>query len=157
VKIQADSKEIYGKHPIESITYHLCCELKQPSAEELYEIEPFRKRMQVLTVIVFALVALLTSAFVPRRSRVTVSPSTALFATPKEVIVQNLDTKQEVSIPAGSPLSLAAVRSGTRLSFQCKQGVCSSCETMLDGKRVRTCITKVPEKKKITLKKAKPL
>ena len=63
----------------------------------------------------------------------------------------------KISIDSGSPLSLAAVRSGMRLSFQCKQGTCSSCETLLDGKRVRTCITKVPDKKSIILKKAKPL
>eukprot|EP01041_Mallomonas_annulata_P001368 gene1368-2641_t len=72
----------------------------------------------------------------------------------KDVTVINLDNQETIAIPAGSPLSLAAVRSGMRLSFQCKQGSCSSCETMLDGKRVRTCITKVPEKNKITIAKA---
>ncbi len=72
----------------------------------------------------------------------------------KDVSVTNLDNKQTIEIPSGSPLSLAAVRSGMRLSFQCKQGTCSSCETILDGQRVRTCITKVPEKNKITIAKA---
>lgn len=62
-----------------------------------------------------------------------------------------------ITIQSGQPLSLACVRAGLRLSFQCKQGVCSSCEVMMDGKRVRTCITKVPEKSKITVTKAKPL
>jgi ferredoxin len=71
--------------------------------------------------------------------------------------VLNGDNNQKITIDAGSPLSLAAVRSGMRLSFQCKQGTCSSCETILDGTRVRTCITKVPDKKSITLKKATPL
>jgi len=33
-------------------------------------------------------------------------------------------------------------------------GSCASCETLLDGKRVRTCITKVPNKSKITVQKA---
>ena len=75
----------------------------------------------------------------------------------KEVIVLNADTNTSISIPAGSPLSLAAIRSGIRLSFQCKQGSCSSCETLLNGKRTRTCITKVPDMKKITLKKAPKL
>ncbi len=72
------------------------------------------------------------------------------------MIVVNADTNQSIEIESGSPLSLAAIRSNIRLSFQCKQGTCSSCETLLDGKRVRTCITKVPDKKKITLKKAPP-
>lgn len=73
-----------------------------------------------------------------------------------EVEVKNLDNGQAVMIESGSPLSLACVRSGMRLSFQCKAGTCSSCEVMLDGKRVRTCITKVGSKKS-TVKKAKPL
>ena len=73
----------------------------------------------------------------------------------KEVTVENLDNKEVIKIMSGSPLSLAAVRSGMRLSFQCKQGTCASCETILDGKVVRTCITRVPEKNKITLKKPK--
>ena len=74
-----------------------------------------------------------------------------------DVRVENLDTKQNIVIPSGSPLSLAAVRSGLKLSFQCKQGSCSSCETFLDGVRVRTCITKVPEKKTIKIAKAKKI
>jgi len=71
-----------------------------------------------------------------------------------EVTVNNLDNNQSIKIPPGSPLSLAAVRSGMRLSFQCKQGVCSSCETLLNGTKVRTCVTKVPDVAKITIKKA---
>lgn len=82
--------------------------------------------------------------------------SSVLFAG-KEVEVTNLTTNQKINIPAGSPLSLAAVRSGLRLSFQCKQGTCASCETILNGKVVRTCITKVPDMKKVTLKKAPKL
>eukprot|EP01036_Dinobryon_divergens_P045033 gene45033-60124_t len=39
----------------------------------------------------------------------------------KDVTVINLDNQETIAIPAGSPLSLAAVRSGMRLSFQCKQ------------------------------------
>lgn len=75
----------------------------------------------------------------------------------KKVEVLNQDNNQKTTIASGSPLSLAAVRTGLRLSFQCKQGTCASCETLLDGKRVRTCITKVPEKTKINIKKAPPL
>ena len=52
-----------------------------------------------------------------------------------EVTVTNLDNGEIIKIPSGSPLSLAAVRSGMRLSFQCKQGTCQSCETILDGYR----------------------
>ena len=73
----------------------------------------------------------------------SIRKSSALFG---EVEVKNLDNGQSIKIESGQPLSLACVRSGMRLSFQCKQGTCSSCETMLDGKRVRTCITKVPGK-----------
>ena len=71
--------------------------------------------------------------------------------------VINEDNNKKILISSGSPLSLAAARTELRLSFQCKQGTCSSCETFLDGKRVRTCITKVPDKPKISIKKAPPL
>lgn len=91
-----------------------------------------------------------------RVSKFTINSKTP--ASPeKEVTVINEDTKTSIQIAVGSPLSLAAVRSGIRLSFQCKQGSCSSCETFLNGKRTRTCITKVPDMKKITLKKAPKL
>ena len=71
----------------------------------------------------------------------------------KEVKVTNLDNGNIVEIPSGSPLSLAAVRSGMRLSFQCKAGTCGSCVCFLDGKKVYTCQTKVPEKSNIKIKK----
>lgn len=73
----------------------------------------------------------------------------------KDVTVNNLDTNESITIKEGSPLSLAAVRSNIRLSFQCKQGVCQSCEVLLNGQVVRACITKVPSMSKITLKKIK--
>ena len=71
----------------------------------------------------------------------------------KEVKVTNLDNGNIIEIPSGSPLSLAAVRSGMRLSFQCKAGTCGSCVSVLDGKKVFTCQTKVPDKASIKIKK----
>jgi ferredoxin len=107
----------------------------------------------MLFLVIACLVLSLSDGFLfPSKFALSSSKCQALFA--KDVSVSNLDNGQTITIPSGSPLSLAAVRSGLRLSFQCKQGVCSSCETMLDGQRVRTCITKVPEKAKITIKKA---
>lgn len=72
-----------------------------------------------------------------------------------EVTIINADNKQTTILPSGSPMSLGCTRTGLRLSFQCKQGTCASCEFLLDGKITRSCITKVPEKKSITIK-AKP-
>ena len=69
------------------------------------------------------------------------------------VQVNNLDNKKSIEIEAGQPLSLACVRTDLRLSFQCKQGHCLSCELIMDGKKVRACQTKVPAKKSITVKK----
>ena len=69
------------------------------------------------------------------------------------VKVNNLDNKKSIEIESGAPLSLACVRTDLRLSFQCKQGHCLSCEVNLDGKIVRACQTKVPAKKSITIKK----
>lgn len=69
-----------------------------------------------------------------------------------DVTITNADTKQTTVLAAGQPLSLGAVRTGLRLSFQCKQGSCGSCEMLLDGKVTRSCITKVPKNKtKITI------
>jgi len=73
-----------------------------------------------------------------------------------DVLITNLETKQTTTLAAGSPMSLGCVRTGLRLSFQCKQGTCQSCEFLLDGKITRACITKVPDKKSITVK-SKPL
>ena len=73
-----------------------------------------------------------------------------------DVLVTNLDTKETTTLPAGSPVSLACVRTNLRLSFQCKKGDCGSCEFLLDGKVTRSCITKVPDKKSITVAK-KPI
>ena len=68
-------------------------------------------------------------------------------------IAKNLDTGKEIEIMSGQPMSLAAVKTGLRLSFQCKAGTCGSCEFLLDGKVTRSCITKVPNKKSFTIKK----
>ena len=108
--------------------------------------------MRVTTLALLPLLLSLGAAwlcFSPRSS--SPSRSTALFAT--EVTVTNLDNGQTIKIEAGAPLSLAAYRSGMRLSFQCKQGTCKSCTPLLDGKAVDTCRTKVPEKSKVTLQK----
>lgn len=69
------------------------------------------------------------------------------------VEVTNAENFETTEIPPGSPLSLACLRTDLRLSFQCKQGTCGSCEVLLDGKVVRSCITKVPDKKAITVQK----
>ena len=68
-----------------------------------------------------------------------------------DVTIINADTKQTTVLPSGSPLSLGAVRTGLRLSFQCKQGTCQSCVMLIDGKVTRACITKVPSKASITI------
>ena len=65
----------------------------------------------------------------------------------------NVDTGKEYEIEPGKPVSLACVNTGLRLSFQCKSGNCGSCEFMLDGKIVRSCVTKVPNKKSFKIKK----
>jgi len=51
----------------------------------------------------------------------------------RDVTVKNLDNGKEIIIASGQPLSLAAVRSDMRLSFQCKQGTCQSCQVFLNG------------------------
>lgn len=73
------------------------------------------------------------------------------------VKVTNADNGQMIEIEAGAPLSLAAARSGMKLSFQCKQGTCKSCTTLLDGVKVDTCMTKVPNKASIQIKKKRAL
>lgn len=46
---------------------------------------------------------------------------------------------REALVPPGSPLSLAAYRAGAQVSYQCKAGVCGSCEVVMGGKAVRAC------------------
>lgn len=71
------------------------------------------------------------------------------------VKVTNTDANKTIEIEAGQPLSLACTRSDLRLSFQCKQGHCLSCEVMMSNKKVRACQTKVPATKSITVAKIK--
>ena len=54
-----------------------------------------------------------------------------LQAATNNVKVTNLDNKKVIEIESGSPLSLACVRADLRLSFQCKQGHCLSCELIM--------------------------
>jgi hypothetical protein len=52
---------------------------------------------------------------------------------------------KKVSVAAGSKLSDAAAKAGVRVRYDCKEGKCGICAVMLNGKQVRTCITKVPK------------
>ena len=45
------------------------------------------------------------------------------YLSAKDVKVTNQDNGETTTIASGSPLSLACVRTGMRLSFQCKQGI----------------------------------
>ena len=47
------------------------------------------------------------------------------------------------TVEEGSPLSLAAYRAGAQITYQCKAGVCASCEVMMGFMPVKTCQTKV--------------
>jgi len=103
----------------------------------------------LLLLLIFASFCLVSSfSYIKSRSnRITTSRLNAL------VQVNNLDNKKTIEIESGSPLSLACVRSDMRLSFQCKQGHCLSCELIMNGQKVRACQTQVPAKKSITIKK----
>mmetsp|Transcript_14514 Transcript_14514/g.15693 ORF Transcript_14514/g.15693 Transcript_14514/m.15693 type:complete len:114 (-) Transcript_14514:130-471(-) len=110
--------------------------------------------MRILTILCFFLSFIFfCSAYSPFRYY----PRTTLIlaAGKNDVIVQNLDTQEKITMQAGESLSLAAFKTGTRLSFQCKQGSCGSCEILLDGKVVRSCIENIPAKKSITISKVK--
>lgn len=53
--------------------------------------------------------------------------------------------KKTVSVAPGSKLSDAAVKAGVRVRYDCKEGKCGICAVRMNGKQVRTCITKVPK------------
>jgi len=53
---------------------------------------------------------------------------------------QTLSTKAIV----GQPLSEVAAQCGQYVKYKCRKGECGTCEVRIDGKWVRTCITKVP-------------
>jgi ferredoxin len=54
--------------------------------------------------------------------------------------------KKTISVAAGSKLSDAAAKAGVRVRYDCKEGKCGICAVRINGKQVRTCITKVPKK-----------
>ena len=92
----------------------------------------------LLLLLIFASLCLVSSfSYIKSKSnnRITTSRLNAL------VQVNNLDNKKTIEIESGSPLSLACVRSDMRLSFQCKQGHCLSCELIMNGQKVRACQT----------------
>jgi len=109
--------------------------------------------MMLLLLALLLLLVTFADAFT-RRSMLQrgISSSTRHYG---EVLVTNGDNGKTTKIASGSPLSLACTRVEQRLSFQCKQGTCRSCEVKLDGKVVLSCQTKVPDKKAIKVSKAK--
>jgi ferredoxin len=58
---------------------------------------------------------------------------------------------KSIEIEGGSKLSLAAYRAGVRIGFSCKMGTCSTCEVKMNGRKVRTCVTDVPARGKVTV------
>lgn len=46
---------------------------------------------------------------------------------------------------AGQPL-MKAIPASAGLKYGCKEGVCGTCEVKLNGKTVRTCVEKMPNK-----------
>jgi hypothetical protein len=47
------------------------------------------------------------------------------------------------TVEEGAPLSLAAYQAGAQVTYQCKAGVCASCEVMMGFMPVKTCQTTV--------------
>ena len=93
------------------------------------------------------------SAFFLGGARLVSSGAGRMALCERLVRIRNLDSGQEITIESGKPMSLACTRANLRLSFQCKQGTCQSCEFLLDGKKTRSCITKVPDKAVVTIQK----
>ena len=46
---------------------------------------------------------------------------------------------------------LVQVLSKSGLVFACKEGQCGTCEVKLDGKVVRACVTKLPQKSAVNI------
>lgn len=58
---------------------------------------------------------------------------------------------KSAEVPGGTKLSLAAYRAGVSIAFNCKLGTCSTCEVLMNGRKVRTCVTNVPPKGTVTV------
>eukprot|EP00965_Chrysotila_dentata_P186677 6163542-Pleurochrysis_carterae.AAC.2 len=59
-----------------------------------------------------------------------------------EVTVKFTREGRESVVEDGAPLSLAAYQAGVLIPFSCKAGTCGTCDVVMNGCKVRTCVTK---------------
>lgn len=93
-----------------------------------------------------------TSAFSSRAAVTSRMDAQMLFGlgnkaaeAPAGLVELTFNDKKKVSVAAGSKLSDAAAKAGVRVRYDCKEGKCGICAVKMNGKQVRTCITKVPK------------
>ncbi|GMH77220.1 hypothetical protein TrRE_jg3142 [Triparma retinervis] len=56
---------------------------------------------------------------------------------------QGDDTRNTMAIP-GQGLSEVATQADQFIKYKCKKGECGTCEVLVDGQWVRSCVTKIP-------------
>lgn len=49
-----------------------------------------------------------------------------------------------INVAPGSPLAEAAIKAKIRVRYDCTKGKCGMCEVKVNGKAMRTCVSKVP-------------
>ncbi|GMI23237.1 hypothetical protein TrCOL_g3539 [Triparma columacea] len=56
---------------------------------------------------------------------------------------QGSDTRNTMALP-GQGLSEVATQADQFIKYKCKKGECGTCEVLVDGQWVRSCVTKIP-------------
>ena len=69
---------------------------------------------------------------------------------PVDIAIKTFDGTTNAKGIAGQPL-VKAIGSKANIIYGCKSGECGSCEVKLDGRVVRTCVAKLPNKDKVTV------
>ncbi len=69
---------------------------------------------------------------------------------PVDIAIKTFDGTTNAKGVAGQPL-VKAIGSKANIIYGCKSGECGSCEVKLDGRVVRTCVAKLPDKGKVTV------
>jgi hypothetical protein len=70
------------------------------------------------------------------------------------VEVQFTESNKKITMPGGTPLPQVFVKAGVKIRYNCKQGQCGTCTTIIDGRQVRVCSSKLdPFKKYCKIKK----
>ncbi|KAG8458060.1 hypothetical protein KFE25_012720 [Diacronema lutheri] len=96
-------------------------------------------------------VALLSGAEALHAGRAQHSRVNVRMGPPPAGLVAVSFNGKAVNVAPGTPLSEAAAKARVRVRYDCKEGKCGMCEVKVNGRAMRTCVSKVPKTGPVTV------